>query len=133
MIIQPTATYVLLDENGTATPMVGGDAFWSQSAAQLDAIGQCWLMAEFAFAGNWPNWEMHPHADEVVYLLEGEVRMLLQFTSGIAVHPLQAPAAMVIPKGVWHSAETAVPCRMLHLTMGDGTLSQPTAPLLEQP
>lgn len=129
MIIQPTTTYVLLDAKGTATPMAGGEAFWSQPAPALDAIGKNWLMAEFAFASNWPNWEMHPQADEVVYLLEGEVRMLLRTASGIAVHPLQAPAAMVIPKGVWHSAETAVPCRMLHLTLGDGTVLQPTAPL----
>ena len=61
--------YVLLDANGTASTVNGGDAFWSQSPDELDRFGRGWLVSEYAFSKDWPQWEMHPEADEIVRLI----------------------------------------------------------------
>jgi mannose-6-phosphate isomerase-like protein (cupin superfamily) len=121
MIINPTATYVLLNSNGSSEQTPGGEAFWSKSPADMDAFGNGWLVSEFHFDSDWMNWEMHPHADEVVYLLSGELELLLEQAAGLQSHHIKGPGMAVIPKGVWHTAKTVVPCRMLHITMGVGT------------
>ena len=46
--------YVLLDANGTASTVNGGDAFWSQSPDELDRFGRGWLVSEYAFSKDWP-------------------------------------------------------------------------------
>ena len=124
-MIDPTDTYLVLDAHGRATALPGGPAFWSRPEGELDAIGRDWLVTEFVFDSDWPNWEMHPLADEVVYLLEGEARLILELPEGPQEHLLRGRGAVVVPRGVWHTARTATRCRMLHLTMGLGTQSRP--------
>jgi mannose-6-phosphate isomerase-like protein (cupin superfamily) len=119
--IDPSQTYVLLANDGAATQLPGGDAFWSQPGAELDHIGRAWLVSEFECSSDWPNWEMHPHADEFVYLLEGDVLMLLQGEAGLSSIRLSGRAATLVPKGVWHTAKVAAPSRMLFVTLGAGT------------
>jgi uncharacterized cupin superfamily protein len=127
MAIDPALTYVLLNHAGTATQMLGGEAFWSKSSAELDAIGHGWLVSEYLFSKDWPNWEMHPLGDELVYLLEGEASLLLELPAGVQTEYLEGKGLVVVPKGIWHTAKTTVPCRMLHITMGQGTQSRPAA------
>lgn len=127
MAIDPASTYVLLNHVGAATQMPGGEAFWSKSPAELDAMGHGWLVSEYVFSNDWPNWEMHPLADELVYLLEGEVDLLLDLPGGIRAERLRGRGLVVVPKGVWHTARVSAPCRMLHITMGQGTQSRPAA------
>jgi len=124
-VLNPQDDYVLLSTGGGATPMAGGAAFWAQPAAALDALGQGWLVAEFAVDADWPNWEMHPAADELVYLLAGTATLLLDGPGGVQAVPLQAPGLVVVPRGVWHTAQVAGPCRFLHITMGAGTETRP--------
>lgn len=38
---------------------------------------------------------------------------------------LKDRGAIVIPKGIWHTAKIKKPCRMLHITMGQGTQLRP--------
>jgi mannose-6-phosphate isomerase-like protein (cupin superfamily) len=121
MVIDPADTYLLLDASGHCAPLAGGEAFWQKSADELNAIGNAWLVSEFRFDSDWPNWEMHPEADEVVYLLEGHVELLLQLPEGLRSQRIEGRGAVVVPRGIWHTARTNAPCRMLHLTMGKGT------------
>lgn len=127
MALDPVSTYLLLDAAGNATSMPGGDAFWSKPEAELEAVGQGWLVSEFLFSADWPNWEMHPFADELVYLLEGEATLLLELPSGVQSEPIRGRGLVVVPRGIWHTARTRGPCRMLHVTMGRGTQSRPAA------
>lgn len=127
MAIDPSRTYVLLSADGSAVQVPGGEAFWSRPEAELDRLGRDWLVSEFECSTDWPNWEMHPHADEFVYLLSGEAILQLQVAGGITRIPLTDRSAAVVPRGVWHTATVARPSRMLFITLGSGTEHRPTS------
>ena len=64
---------------------------------------------------------MHPEAEEFVYLLSGAAVLLLEQPGGIQEVSLSERAAVVVPKGIWHTAKVSQPSRMLFITMGRGT------------
>ncbi|PTW88891.1 cupin [Achromobacter mucicolens] len=121
MAIDLTSHYVYLDAAGAAATVTGGDAFWSQSPEDLEQYGRGWLVSEYEFAADWPQWEMHPGADEIVRLMSGAAELHLEWPTGIQIVKMLAGDAYVIPKGAWHTVKVAEPCRMLHITMGAGT------------
>lgn len=121
MAIDMTSHYVYLDASGAAATVTGGDAFWSQSPEDLEQYGRGWLVPEYEFAADWPQWEMHPGADEIVRLMAGAAELHLEWPTGIQVVKMLAGDAYVIPKGAWHTVKVIEPCRMLHITMGAGT------------
>lgn len=121
MPIDPRRTYVHLAQSGVATELPGGDAFWALPEAEIERFGGGWLIAEFEFDRDWPNWEMHPQADEIVYLLSGAVEVLLEEAGGVRTIALSGSGAIVVPRGVWHTARVLEPSRMLHVTRGAGT------------
>ena len=124
MPLIPQQTYVHLGADGAATELPG-DAFWQLPPAQAEAYGQGWLISEYAFTVDWPTWEMHPHGDEFVYLLSGAVELLLEQDGNLVTIPLNDSGAVVVPRGVWHTARVLAPCRMLHVTRGGGTETRP--------
>ncbi|OAE51390.1 cupin [Achromobacter xylosoxidans] len=121
MAIDLTSHYVYLDAAGAAATVTGGDAFWSQSPEDLEQYGRGWLVSEYEFAADWPQWEMHPGADEIVRLMSGAAELHLEWPTGIQIVKMLAGDAYVIPKGAWHTVKVVEPCRMLHITMGAGT------------
>lgn len=127
MSIDPSKTYVSLAADGSALALPGGEAFWSRPESGLDALGRTWLVSEFECSTDWPNWEMHPQGDEFVYLLDGDASFHLQEESGPRVVPLKGRGALVVPRGVWHTAKVSAPCRMLFITLGAGTQHRPVA------
>jgi mannose-6-phosphate isomerase-like protein (cupin superfamily) len=125
MSIDPSQTYVFLAANGSAVQVPGGEAFWSRPESELNQFGQSWLVSEFECSTDWPSWEMHPQADEFVYLLAGEATFQLQGETGITNVSLKGRGAVVVPRGVWHTAKVSVPSRMLFVTIGAGTQHRP--------
>ncbi|HEV2680754.1 MAG TPA: hypothetical protein VGV14_09670 [Rhodanobacter sp.] len=125
MSLNPQRTYVHLAENGAATQLPGGEEFWSMPEADMERYGNGWLVSEFEFAADWPNWEMHPNADEFVYLLSGAAEVHLEESQGLRKIALSGSGAIVVPRGVWHTAKVIVPSRMLHVTRGAGTQLRP--------
>ncbi|HEV2611897.1 MAG TPA: cupin domain-containing protein [Noviherbaspirillum sp.] len=121
MSINPETTYVHLGTDGSATEVEGGERFWSLPPDMINRFAQGWLISEYVFDEDWRNWEMHPHGDEFVYLLSGEAEMLLEEEAGIRNILLRNRGAVLVPKGVWHTARVRTPCRMLHITRGEGT------------
>lgn len=113
--------YVFLESSGASATVPGGDAFWSQSHDELERYGHGWLVSEYSFASDWPQWEMHPEADEIVRLMSGAAELHLESPAGVQVVRMLADDAYVIPKGAWHTVKVIEPCRMLHITMGAGT------------
>ena len=105
--------------------MPGGEPFWSLPEAQIERYGRSWLVSEFEFASDWPNWEMHPRCRRAVYLLHGSVDLLLEHPDGLQTVPLRRSGAVVVPRGVWHTAKVRSPSRMLHVTLGSGTQRRP--------
>ena len=125
MSLNPQRTYVHLAEDGVATQLPGGEEFWRMPEAEIDRSGGGWLVSEFEFDADWPNWEMHPHADEFVYLLSGSVEVHLERPDGLHKVELKGSGAVVVPRGIWHTAKVNAPSRMLHVTRGAGTELRP--------
>jgi len=126
MPIHPQHTYVRLADDGTAAE-IPGDAFWQLPASEIEQHGKGWLISEFEFTEDWPTWEMHPHGDEFVYLLSGAVELLLEQDSNLVTVALSGAGAVVVPRGVWHTARVLAPSRMLHVTRGAGTETRPAS------
>jgi mannose-6-phosphate isomerase-like protein (cupin superfamily) len=124
----PSTTYASLASEGVATTVSGGHAFWSLPASEIEKFGHDWLISEFEFDSDWPNWEVHPHGDEFVYLFSGSVVMLMETSRGITEVPMLSPAAIIVPRGVWHTAKVLAPSRMLHVTRGLGTELRTASP-----
>ena len=69
--------------------------------------------------------EMHPDADELIYLASGRVRVRLELDEGVREIPLGAGQAMVIPRAVWHRILIEEPGRLIHVTPGPGGEHRP--------
>ena len=125
MFFDPSETYVHLTSDGAAERLAGGERFWSMPAPELDRFGGGWLITEFECAADWTNWEMHPDGEEFVYFLSGEAVLVLEQPAGVSKVPLSGRAAVVVPRGVWHTAKVSRPSRMLFVTRGRGTQHRP--------
>lgn len=90
--------------------------------AKFDGFKSCLLLAEHSFSEDWPTWEVHPHGDEILYLLGGECSVHL-LANGIeeVIRFAGAGAVLKVPAGVWHTAKVDTPCRILFITPGEGT------------
>ena len=126
MVLHPEHTYIHLAEDGAARTF-SADAFWSLSTAEAGQSGQGWLISEYVFTEDWPSWEMHPEGDEFVYLLSGAVELLLERGDTIERIVLDGIGAVLVPRGVWHTAKMRTPSRMLHVTRGAGTQTRPVS------
>jgi mannose-6-phosphate isomerase-like protein (cupin superfamily) len=125
--IDPSLEYVLLGSKGATAVVDGGEKFWSQPPEQLERFGRGWLVSEYACDRDWPNWEVHPEADELVYVLEGDVELLLERREGVETVRVQGRGLVIVHRGVWHTVRVYAPSRLLHLTMGAGTRHRPVA------
>jgi len=124
MVLHPRHTYVHLAPDGAARTF-SAEAFWQLPQSASEADGGGWLISEYEFVEDWPTWEMHPEGDEFVYLLSGAVELLLERGDTIERIPVKGAGAVVIPRGVWHTARVRTPSRMLHVTRGANTRTRP--------
>lgn len=124
MVLHPKDTYIHLAEDGKAQALPG-DSFWQLPPSEIAQYGKGWLISEYECTRDWPTWEMHPEGDEFVYLLSGAVDLLLDQGDEIATVALEGSGAVVVPRGVWHTAKVRQPSRMLHVTRGAGTQNRP--------
>ena len=62
--------------------------------------------------------EMHPDGDELLYLVEGAVEIILDEENGERCLSLEPGQAFVVPCGVWHRVMVKEPCCLLYFTPG---------------
>ncbi len=127
MPLNPEDTYVHLAADGTAQAVPGGSAFWSLSPSEMAGFDEGWLISEFTCSDDWANWEMHPGGEEFVYLLSGDVELYLELPTGTTATRVTGSGAVLVPRGVWHTAKVFAPSRMLFVTRGLGTQHRPRA------
>lgn len=108
------------NENGSMS-LIDAATLWSLSPEEMNTRFGHLLVSVFSFSGNWQTWEMHPQGDEMVYLLSGEATLILRLQQGDVEIPLSPNRGHLIPKGIWHTAHTAVPCQALFITHGKDT------------
>lgn len=117
-------TYVQLEDGPDALTLEVGADFWSKIESRTD-LHEGRLVCLFEFDADWPTWEVHPAGDEIVFLLNGSVDLILDETAGERTIELRGRAACIVPKGVWHRAIVHKPSTALHITRGAGTRNRP--------
>jgi quercetin dioxygenase-like cupin family protein len=63
--------------------------------------------------------EMHPDGDEILYLIDGKVRVTLE-TVPVEELEMLPGDGMIVPKGVWHRVDILEPSQIVYLTPGPG-------------
>lgn len=78
------------------------------------------------FEAPWASWERHPAGEEIVYLLSGDVDMVLETPEGEEVVRLREPGSyLIVPRRTWHTARPHKRTHMLFITPGEGTEHRP--------
>jgi mannose-6-phosphate isomerase-like protein (cupin superfamily) len=72
-------------------------------------------------------WEMHPAADEVLFMLTGELGVDHWDGLDSGTVCLEAGTGIVMPRGVWHRLVFRKPGLLLALTAPQGTQARPDA------
>lgn len=68
--------------------------------------------------------EMHPDGDEILYLIEGRVRVVFLDSPEPDIE-MQAGDGMVVPRGVWHRVDILEPCQIVYVTPGPNNQFRP--------
>jgi len=69
--------------------------------------------------------EMHPDADEFLYLASGRIRVRLELEDGDRETELRPGQALVIPRGTWHQIFVDEPGQLINVTPGPGGQHRP--------
>jgi quercetin dioxygenase-like cupin family protein len=120
------STFVVIQPDHSAVPVLVTPTVFDELDRRFDGFEGRILVSSFSFDADWPTWEIHPAGDEIVCLLSGDVRMILDRDGTEDVVHLRVPGSFVIvPKGTWHTARTSTPTRALFVTPGQGTRNKP--------
>jgi len=77
------------------------------------------LVGEARMSKNPPHaGEMHPDGDELLYLVEGAIDVVVDQAAGERRISLQPGQAFVVPCGLWHRVMVREPCCLLYFTPG---------------
>ena len=116
------STFVVVEPHHAAIPVAVTQAIYEELDQRFEHFKGRLLVSCFSFDSDWPSWEIHPAGDEIVCLLSGDVRMVLDRNGVEEIIHLRDPGSFVIvPKGTWHTARTSIPTTMLFVTPGEGT------------
>ena len=117
-------TRMILGPSGDVTPKDDSPTFYQELDAEFDRFKGHILVQTGESAEAWPTWEMHPHGDEIVYLLSGACDFVFWRDGNEDVLRIDRPGhAVVVPKGTWHTVRPIDATRLLFITPGEGTLN----------
>jgi mannose-6-phosphate isomerase-like protein (cupin superfamily) len=71
------------------------------------------------------NGELHPDADELLYLLSGRIRVRLELEGGDREAEVRPGQALAIPRGTWHQIIVDEPGQLVNVTPGPGGEHRP--------
>ena len=63
-------------------------------------------------------WERHPDADELTYMLEGEVEAIVMTEDGPVRRTVREGSVFVVPRGSWHKFASKSPVVQFGATSG---------------
>jgi mannose-6-phosphate isomerase-like protein (cupin superfamily) len=124
--IDLSRTFVHLRDGGDAEPVRPGRTFWQRSTTE--ALYDR-LVGVFAFSTSADlhasMQEMHPEADEMLYLVSGAVDVLLDEGGAERRIALEAGRATIVPRGVWHRLVVRRPGALLFINSRTAMQSRP--------
>ena len=99
------------------------DAYGERHADDLDE-GR--LVSLFRFEESWSSWEIHPHGEEVVCVVQGHMTLHQELPDGSKQSCELGPGDYAInPRGTWHTADADQLVVALFITAGKGTENRP--------
>jgi mannose-6-phosphate isomerase-like protein (cupin superfamily) len=125
--------YVHLEPAGTAARIEGGEAFGKDLAAgspvtpdaKRVAAGSGWLIAAREIMEDPDHWEMHPEGEEILFVRNGEMHVILDEQGVEKLVELIAGMACIVPRNVWHRIRVVTPGDLVAITWGKGTEQRP--------
>lgn len=122
-----SSTFARLRPDASIEPLPVDESFWARlTSGRLGDFHHEYLVSLHEFDADWSSWERHPHGDEIVCLLDGDVTFVLDEGDGEQhVRLADGGAYLVVPRGAWHTARVAASSRMLFITAGEGTEHRP--------
>lgn len=119
-----TSTYLELRDDGSVEAIPLTPDFWPDLMAGKRRL-EGRLMMAFEATTDMAHWEKHPAGDEVLLVLSGAVRLLLQEPAGEREIAVAAGQAAIIPRGCWHRIAVREPGQVVLMTAGEGTEHKP--------
>lgn len=123
MIFDLRSTYIHLSPDGRADAQMIDPDFWADIEDSVFANGR--MMALFEMDNDWSTWEMHPEGEEVLMLVSGAMTLIFETPQGLARAPMQPRDTLIVPRGIWHTADVSAPSHLLAVTHGAGTQNRP--------
>ena len=120
----PLETFVQLADGPDALSLPVTPDFWQTLETRTDLHGGR-LVSAYRFTEDWTSWERHPAGDELVIQISGAIDFVLEQPDGEHTVPLRGRAAVVVPRGVWHTARVLEPSEAIFVTRGAGTEHRP--------
>jgi len=120
----PLATFVHLADGPAATLLEVGPDFWEKLGTRRELhAGR--LISAYRFTEDWTSWERHPAGDELVFQLSGAMDFVVDDGGAARTVSLRGRAALVVPRGAWHTVRVLEPSEAIFVTRGEGTEHKP--------
>lgn len=122
--VRLASNFVVLDDELNASVVaLTPDAYARLDAEFRDRAGRL-LISSYAFAADWPTWEVHPAGDEFVILVSGDADLVLARDGDDEIIRMTEPGTFVIvPRNTWHTARIRKTSIMMFVTPGEGTVN----------
>ena len=101
------------------------DWFQRYGAAHAADGDEARLVSMYTFTAPWTTWEVHPHGDELVVCVAGEMTLHQEIDGNVTTVTLRAGEAVINPPGTWHTADISGAATGLFITAGSGTEVRP--------
>lgn len=114
--------FVVLSPDKTATLETADSSLYERIESNYAGFEGCELVSCHTFDKDWDSWEIHPHGDELVLLLEGEISFVLELGKELSkIHLDKKGMFLIVPRNTWHTAKTRCKTTVLFITPGQGT------------
>ena len=120
----PAATYVHLGTGPEAQLVPVTHDFW-ETIGERDDLQRGRLVTSMRNDADWTVWEMHPVGPELIVVTDGTVHFHLDDGTSVTEVTVTAPEYVLVPAGVWHTADARGDARLLIVTWGEGTRHRP--------
>lgn len=136
-VLEERPVHLGLSATVVVEPPFTGGAWYADYIERHAADGaEGRLVSLHRFDRPWDSWEMHPHGEELVVCLSGELTLFQEVDSAqqrgapsaadaLRSVTLRPGQAIVNPRGVWHTADVSAPASALFITAGLGTEQRP--------
>jgi len=74
--------FIVLSPDKKATVETCDASLYERLNQNYHGFAEHELVSLYEFDSDWTTWEMHPHGDEVVMLMSGEMTLILQQQNG---------------------------------------------------